>query len=130
MEFQIAALCDQARVENDGKMSLLGIFGQISCQSFPCVHPSMWLACSVSFGDAEKYDIVDFWVDRIDPDGRHLDRVMSDSRMLVRGINDSSIFNFIIELKNLLFDHPGDYQFSIFENGRLAKGVVLKVRRM
>lgn len=69
-------------------------------------------------------------MDRVDPNGNHLDRVMSDSRMLVGGLNNNSTFNFIMELKNLVFDNQGDYQFSIFANERLAKAVVLKLRRM
>ena len=42
-EIRLAALCDHALVGQDGKVSLLGIFRNISVSGLPAQHPRMFL---------------------------------------------------------------------------------------
>lgn len=127
MSFKLAVLCEHAAVEPDGKLSVFKIFSQISAQSFPPVHPRMVLACSILIPESIRHEHVNLRVDRIDEDGRTLHVVVSDTCILGGDYDDTRVFNFSVELKNLTFDKPGEYQFSIFVHENLFEAVQLRL---
>jgi len=53
---------------------------------------------------------------------------MNDYRILTGFSEDPRVFNFTAELRNLIFEEPGEYQFSIFADGTLVQAVDLRVR--
>ncbi|MDR3690452.1 MAG: hypothetical protein P4L46_13825 [Fimbriimonas sp.] len=108
-------------------MSLIGIFRQIRCGAFPDTAPKMALGCSILVADSDRYDQVDIWIDLVDPDGKHVARVLTYAAMLVGGMGDPSMFDFDVDMANLTFDKPGDYQFSIFVLGVLVRTVDLNL---
>ena len=127
MDFWLAVLCEKVKFEPSGRMSLIGIFRQIRCGAFPYTHPKMALGCSILVAESDRYDQVDIWIDLVDPDGKHVARVLTYAAMLVGGMDDPSMFDFDVDLVNLTFDKPGDYQFSVFVLGVFVKAVDLKL---
>jgi len=128
MNFRLAVVCEDASIESDGKMNLVRIFRQLRCESFPYLHPKMWLACSFEIPEAHYLDRSHIWTEFINPDGKKLGRVMNDYRILTGFSEDPRVFNFTAELRNLIFEEPGEYQFSIFADGTLVQAVDLRVR--
>ena len=127
MDFRLAVLCEKVKFEPNGRMSLIGIFRQIRCVAFPYTHPKMALGCSILVADSDRYAQVDIWIDLVDPDGKHVARVLTYAAMLVGGMDDPTMFDFDVDLVNLKFEQPGDYQFSIFVLGVLVKTVDLNL---
>ena len=130
MRFVLAVLCHDGMVGDDGNLSLTTIFSRINCGSFPHIHPRMVLACSLAIPPASKLESVHISADLIDPDGRVLNRIMNDARILVGTLDDLDTFSFTTELLNLIFPDSGDYQISIFIDDILAHAVHLSLRPM
>ena len=124
----MAAMCEDARVDSNGRMSLTGIFHTVEANHFPCVHPRMFLGCSIPITLANHLERWLVQVDLINPDGKHLARVVNDSRLMVGYQSEPAWFDFTAEVKNLTFPLPGDYQFSILINGTLAQSVDLHLK--
>lgn len=127
MDFRLAVLCEKVKFESNSRMTLIGIFRQIRCDSFPYTHPKMALGCSILVADSDRYDHVNISIDLINPDGKHVAHVLTYEAILVGGINDHELFNFDVDLVDLTFDIPGDYQFSIFVQRILVKTVDLNL---
>jgi len=127
MDFRLAVLCEKVKFEPNGRMSLIGTFRQIRCSAFPYTAPKMALGCSILVAESDRDDQVDIWIDLVDPDGKQVARVLTYAAMLVGGMDDPSIFDFDVDLVNLKFDQPGDYQFSIFVLGVLVRAVELNL---
>jgi len=125
-----AVLCESASVEANGRISTTGSMRQIVCPGFPHVQPRMWLVWQFEVPDARYGDKLHLRIERIDPDGRVLDRVLETELTATGGPDDLQLFPGSVELLNLKFDEPGDYQFSIFVDGGLARSVDLRLREM
>jgi len=65
-EIRLAALCDHALVGQDGKVSLLGIFRNISVSGLPAQHPRMFLVAILGL-DVGAHTVV---VRLLRPDGQ------------------------------------------------------------
>ena len=128
MEFKLAVVCEDASIEPDGKMNLHHIFRQIRCPFLPYTHPKMVLACSIGIPEALLQEPMHYWVDFINPDGVFIDRVLEDRKVIGIEVDDPSIFSFTLELRNLTFQEPGDYQFPVFLEGCLVQSVDLRLR--
>lgn len=124
----MAAMCQDARVDNNGRMSLIGIFHTVEASHFPCVHQRMFLGCSIPITPAIHLERWLIQVDLIDSDGKHLAQAVNDSRLMVGFQSEPSFFDFTAEVKNLTFPSPGDYQFSILINGTLVQTVDLHLK--
>jgi hypothetical protein len=66
-EIRLAALCDHALVGQDGKVSILGVFRNISVTGLPAQHPRMFLVAILGL-DAGTHAVV---VRLRKPDGVH-----------------------------------------------------------
>ncbi len=65
-EIRLGALCDHALVGQDGKVSLLGIFRNISVSGLPAQHPRMFLVAILGL-DVGAHNVV---VRLLRPDGQ------------------------------------------------------------
>ena len=127
MDFRLAVLCEKVTFEPSGRMSLIGIFRQIQCGAFPYTHARMALGCSIFVPETDRYTEVDITIDLIEPDGKQVARVLTYAAILVGGMDDPTMFDFDVDLKDLTFEQPGHYQFSIFVLGTFVKAVDLNV---
>ena len=109
-EVRLAALCDHALVGQDGKLSMLGIFRNISVSQLPAQHPRMYLVAVLGL-DPGAHDVV---VRLTRPDGG---AVMPEApRISVHAVPGQDV-NVIVELNNLGFTSYGTHRFDLDVDG-------------
>jgi len=109
--FNAMLICDHTiREEGSGKFSLIGIFSGIWSDRFPTFHQS--LSVYVNLGDAQGgYRL-------------RLELLRADTMQKI-GIGEADLqvrdlmlpAEFVFELKMLVFEQPGRYQFDLYANG-------------
>jgi len=110
--------CDYFSIDAGGKYSLIGIFERIGAQSFPAIHRSLYIVCTLS-GDPDQTGnaIMTIWT----PDNNIL---VSTQESPIRFSNDGRTV-----LVNLLYDlnfpSPGEYSVVVEVNGRPCGTTVL-----
>jgi hypothetical protein len=109
-EIRMAALCDHALVGQDGKLSMLGIFRNISVSSLPAQHPRMYLVAVLGL-DPGSHDVV---VRLVRPDGGAA--MQEAPRISVRTVPGQDV-NVIVELNNLGFTTYGTHRFDLEVDG-------------
>lgn len=109
-EIRLAALCDHALVGQDGKLSMMGIFRNISVSQLPAQHPRMYLVAVLGL-DPGAHDVV---VRLLKPGGG---AAMSDApRIEVHAVPGQDV-NVIVELNNLSFTSYGMHRFDLEVDG-------------
>ncbi len=129
MDFKLAVLCEDAAITGVGNINVHRTFRHLWAGAFPHQHPRMVLVCTVAIPDAFDSDHFQLAVDFIDPDGRRLDRVLDAIQPCEQNGQTRDMLDFTVELRNLVFEAPGAYQFSIFINGDLVQAVGLNLHR-
>lgn len=109
-EIKIAALCDHAIVGQDGKLSMLGIFRNISVSQLPAQHPRMYLVAVLAL-DPGAHDVT---VRLTKPDGGAA--MAEDPRIEVHSVPGQDV-NVIVELNNLGFTSYGLHRFDLDVDG-------------
>ena len=107
-------LCDLTiREHGTGKMSLIGIFENISAARFPVVHRA--LTVYAKLGDAEGDYAIRLELLRLD-----------DSHMVAQGTLRASFADrmtpgeLTVNLENLGFERPGRYEFRLYADDRFV----------
>jgi hypothetical protein len=105
-EVRLAALCDHALVGQDGKVSLLGIFRNISVSGLPAQHPRMFLVAILGL-DAGPHSVV---VRLLKPDGQ---QAMPNPPEISVHASAGQDVNVIVELNNMSFTTYGAHRFEL-----------------
>ena len=109
-EIRIAALCDHAIVGQDGKLSMLGIFRNISVSQLPAQHPRMYLVAVLGL-EPGAHSVV---VRLVRPDGGSA--MADDPHLQVHAVSGQDV-NVIVELNNLGFTSYGTHRFDLDVDG-------------
>jgi len=56
MEIEFVLACDNAIVDSEGKVSIIGIFSEIKSTSFPALHPQLFVVVGIR-GAAGEYPV-------------------------------------------------------------------------
>jgi hypothetical protein len=109
-------LCDLTiREAGTGKVSLIGVFENISAARFPVVHRA--LSVYAKLADAEGEYTIRLELVRLD-----------DSHMVAQGTLRATFADrmtpgeLIFALENLGFDRPGRYEFRLYASDRFVAG--------
>ncbi len=122
-EMRIAALCDHALVGQDGKLSMVGIFRNITVSGLPAQHPRMYLVAVLGL-DPGAHDVV---VRLVRPDGA---AAMSDApRIAVHAVPGQDV-NVIVELNNLNFGAYGTHRFDVEVDGTTVGSLPVAITQM
>jgi hypothetical protein len=107
-------LCDLTiREHGTGKMSLIGIFENISAARFPVVHRALTVYAKLA--DAEGDYVIRLELLRLD-----------DSHMVAQGTLRASFADRMtpgelsVNLENLGFERPGRYEFRLYADDRFV----------
>ena len=122
-EIKIAALCDHALVGQDGKVSLLGIFRNISVSSLPAQHPRMYVVAVLGL-DPGQHDVV---VRLMRPDGNP---AMADVPRISVQASGGQDVNVIVELNNLSFQGYGTHRFDLEVDGSTVGSLPVAISQM
>ena len=109
-------LCDHTiREAGTGKISLIGVFENISAARFPVVHRT--LSVYAKLGDAEGEYAIRLELLRLD-DGH----VVAQGTLRATFVDRMTPGELIFALENLGFDRPGRYEFRLHANERFVAG--------
>jgi hypothetical protein len=123
-EVRLAALCDHALVGQDGKVSVLGIFRNISVSDLPAQHPRMFVVAVLGL-DAGAHSVV---VRLRDPEGRPA--MQNAPEMTVQSSGAMQDVNVIVELNNLSFSSYGVYEFDLEVDGDTVESLAVSIVQM
>ncbi|MEK6620278.1 MAG: hypothetical protein AABZ26_04805 [Chloroflexota bacterium] len=123
VEIRLAALCDHAIVGQDGKVSLLGIFRNISVSGLPAQHPRMYLVAVLGL-EAGQHSVV---VRLRRPDGSGA--MPEAPEITVHAVGGQDV-NVIVELNNLNFGTYGMHRFDLEVDGSTIGSLPVSIVQM
>lgn len=117
-----ALLCDYALTSNDGKLSIMGIFGNINFPSLPNAYSRFFVVIVLSL-DSGTHAVQ---LGMVDPVGQQLlpEPPTLDVEITMPGADTNLVFDF----NNLPFNRAGIYQVQLFVAGRLTHSIPLSVQ--
>lgn len=121
---EIIALCDYALVDQQGKMSIIGIFDEFRVEKFPAGFVDKFLVATISGDQNKEYKLT---VEMEKDNNKHnlLRPTIVNAKTSQNGKN-----NLIIRLTNVTFEKEGDYFFKINFGNDLVGSTHLKVIRI
>ncbi|MDE3112402.1 MAG: hypothetical protein KGN00_07790 [Chloroflexota bacterium] len=123
LEVRVAALCDHALVGQDGKVTMVGIFRNITVSGLPAQHPRMYLVAILGL-DQGPHEVV---VRLMRPDGS---AAMPEApRIQVRAMPGQDV-NVIVELNNINFTVYGTHRFDVEVDGTTAGSLPVAIGQM
>lgn len=123
-EVRIAVVCDHALVGQDGKLSLLGIFRNISVSDLPAQHPRMFLVAVLGLDQGQHAVVVRL----LDPEGAPA--MPHPPEMTVHSSGAGQDVNVVVELNNLSFSSYGTYRFDLEVDGRTITALPVSIGQM
>ena len=123
VEIRLAVLCDHAIVGQDGKVSLLGIFRNISVSGLPAQHPRMFLVAILNL-EVGAHTVV---VRLRSPEG--VPAMPNAPEINVHAVAGQDV-NVIVELNNLNFHAYGNYRFDLEVDGSTVGSLPVSVVQM
>ena len=128
MDVSHAVLSDFASVTQEGKLNIMGIFGEVNPPGLPFSLPLMYLVIVFDASPAEVGSDKSIRVVMLDGEGREGLRIENSMPVPQSGRPGSRVsFNAILALQGVTFSHGGDYQFSVLINGEEKRSVPLRV---
>ncbi|HYK98329.1 MAG TPA: hypothetical protein VEU77_08030 [Candidatus Acidoferrales bacterium] len=122
-EIRLAVLCDHALVGQDGKVSLLGIFRNISVSGLPAQHPRMFLVAILGL-DVGAHTVV---VRLLRPDGQ---QAMPNPPEISVHATAGQDVNVIVELNNMNFTTYGTHRFQLSVDGDALGDLPVSIMQM
>jgi hypothetical protein len=128
MDVSLAVLSDFASVTQEGKLNIMGIFGEVNPPGLPFSLPLMYLVIVFDASPAEVGSEKNVRVVMLDGEGREGLKVENTMAVPAAGRpGRRTSFNAILALQGVTFTQPGDYEFSILINGEEKRSVPLRV---
>jgi predicted naringenin-chalcone synthase len=122
-EVRVAGLCDHALVGQDGKVTMVGIFRNITVSGLPAQHPRMYLVAVLGL-EPGTHEVV---VRLMRPDGA---AAMPEApRIEVRASAGQDV-NVIVELNNLNFAAYGVHRFDVEVDGSKVESLPVAISQM
>ena len=122
-EIRLAALCDHALVGQDGKVSLMGIFRNISVSGLPAQHPRMFVVAILGL-EVGAHTVK---VRLLRPDGQQA--MPNQPEISVHAVAGQDV-NVIVELNNMSFTSYGTHKFDLEVDGSSIGGLPVAIVQM
>lgn len=118
-------ICDNIITEQGtGKNSLIGIFENINAKKFPCRHGN--LGVYINFNDAVgRYR---FKLELVDLENNKILGYIESQELEYKDKLTSN--NLVLVLKDLIFEHPGRYEFRFSANTELSEIKTFNVKQI
>lgn len=114
MDLLLFLAADYATVDASGKLNILGAFNTIKAAQYPTQHQLMHLVVRLQPAYGEYGDTRQLRIVLVDEDGTELVQVAGDFELpKVKG-GERPEFNAVIALRDLVFPHPGKYEFRLY----------------
>jgi hypothetical protein len=130
MELSLLLVADYANTTSDGKLNVMGIFGNITAQSFPATHPEMYVIAQLSVSPAEYGRRFKFELKLLGEDGEELGTVGGENEV-PRGEKGQRIsLNHVMRLVNVMFPRAGIYEFAVLIDNDLKGTLAIDVNQL
>ncbi len=111
-------VADHASVEsNTGKLNILGAFRQITAKKFPARHGTMSIVVKLGGELGDNHEQRTLTVTLTDADGNDLISISGPFSFPHAPAGVQPEFNAVLELRNIVFPHPGSYQVNVTVDG-------------
>jgi hypothetical protein len=129
VKVQLALVCDYALIDQQGKLSVLGIFERIWVERFPAIHPRLHLVLRLKGRRTEigQHPVV---IVLQDPDGREVLRgegqvQIGEPPAGVTEVEAGAVLAFDIPLEK-----PGVHTFQVDVDGQRSASIPISVTQM
>jgi len=114
LDLTVLLAADYANVTGDHKLNVMGIFNVINARAFPARHPQIHLVAKLSAGPAEYGKTRKIMVKFLNEDATQELVNWSGDIIVPTGVGGRKVeINQILQLRDLIFQSAGTYQFSI-----------------
>ncbi len=128
IKIPLALIADYANISREGKLNILGIFGQILATAVPAIHSQMQLIFSIEADRGESNKDHTLKIELIDADNIQTPmKIEGKVKFGSPPVGEDVRFNQIIQLNNLQFNKFGAYSFKILVDGEVKTSIPLKV---
>ena len=121
IELTTLLLCDYALTSQDGKISAIGMFSQISVQKLPQAHPRLFIV-AVMEADPGPYEL---HLQVVSPQGAPLLR--EQPRLQLKVPDGATTANIVADLKGLRISELGQHRIEMRHGSRLLGSAPLNV---
>ena len=121
---QFSVLCDDVRLEENGKFMLIGLFESISSKKFPATHPTLYVVnrwCKGAGTFKQKIRILESMDQKVVFQ-------TDDQAFELRDID--SHHTLISRFNNLVFEKPGKYWAEVMLDGELVLNYPIILREI
>ncbi len=115
-----AIICDDVRIEEQNKISLMGLFGTIFADKTPATHPK-FAVVTTWVGAAGTFKVE---INIVSPDGKHSERIVTTSFKLLDEKKPQRTLTFVHNWKAPTF---GTYEVQIVLDGKIVRSLPLMV---
>lgn len=119
-------LADYANMTGDGKLNVLGIFGQINARTFPHKHRAMVLIAQIALDIGER-PITRPIAFRLLDDDAALFEITGDVPFQQDENGHIRDTNIVVPLNDIVFPKPGDYEIRFYVNEETKHTLPIKV---
>src|SRR3990172_9806872 len=112
MKLTIAALCEQARERNDGRLDLVGVFHELNAPGFPAVQDRMTAVFIIEWA-TDEVGAQPLRADLIGPGGRKILTIEGHTEVTLSAGASPPQTRLILPLEQVVFPEPGDYVFYL-----------------
>lgn len=113
MNLILALACDEARVREDGKLDVTGIFNELGAPGFPAAQDRMTVVFVFEWA-AGEHGPQPLRADLIDDDDQMILTIQGQTEVDLRGPDQPPAqTRLILPLENVIFPHPGRYRFRL-----------------
>lgn len=130
MDVSVAALSDYALIDQQEKLSILGIFGTLGATAEPITHPKMCLVLVFQASRGDYGRVREWIVEVTDSDGRPVSKRIGGEIRIDGTPEFPPIANIIVNFDNYTFPKFGTYSFTVFIDGDIKKELRLEVRQV
>jgi len=130
MEVLVLLAADYANLERSGKLNVMGIFNDINSATFPMRHPLMHLIFKLGTELGEFNQSRTVTIKLLDEDGGELLSIPQNIEIPKSGGGRRPELNFIMELRDIVFQKPGRYDFVILVDNDHKKELPIYINQI
>jgi hypothetical protein len=130
MEVLVLLAADYANLERSGKLNVMGIFNDINSATFPIRRPLMHLIFKLGTELGEFNQSRTVTVKLLDEDGGELLSIPQNIEIPKSGGGRRPELNFIMELRDIVFQKPGRYDFVILVDNDHKKELPIYINQI
>ena len=128
MDVRLAVLADYANISREGKLNIMGVFGEINPPVLPFQLPTMYLVASFQASPAEVGQQKDVRVALVSEEGKEI--LALEQSMVVPPPKRAGSWTDLVAifcLNGISFRDPGSYAFHFLVGGETKTTVPLRV---